>query len=108
MTSHSLQNFITDTVSELREGLNPEAIYVFGSRARGTATENSDVDFLVVVRDSNLPRHRRAQEARKIATQHQFSKDIVVLTQAEWNQGLRVTGSLSDTVAHEGICLHER
>ena len=45
---------LSESVRRLRGSLPAERIYLFGSRARGEATEASD--FPVVVRDSPLPR----------------------------------------------------
>ena len=95
-------------VGQLRVGLNPEAIYLFGSHARGDAGPDSDLDLLVVVEKSAQPRHRRAQEARRLAGEKSVSKDILVLTRAEWTKGRRVACSLPTTVANEGRLLYER
>jgi predicted nucleotidyltransferase len=50
---------LQEIVDRLAQGLRPERIYLFGSRARDQARETSDIDLLVVVPDSDLPRHRR-------------------------------------------------
>jgi predicted nucleotidyltransferase len=54
---------LAEAVGNLVEGLRPEEIWVFGSHARGTAGEESDVDLMVIVPESDLPAHRRDQEA---------------------------------------------
>ena len=77
--------------SRLREALSPEAIYLFGSAARCESTPDSDLDFLVVVKASDKPRHQRAQEARGIVGMPEVAKDIVVLTKPEWDRGVGVT-----------------
>jgi uncharacterized protein len=41
---------LDEAVNRLVEGLNPIAIYLFGSRARGTARPDSDFDLMVVTR----------------------------------------------------------
>ncbi len=46
-------------VERLVSGLHPERIYLFGSQARGQADEGSDFDLLIVVSESDLPRHQR-------------------------------------------------
>jgi predicted nucleotidyltransferase len=99
---------LENIVGQLRVGMNPEAIYLFGSHARGDDTPDSDLDLLVVVEDSDQPRHRRAQEARLLAGEKSVSKDILVFTRAEWTKGRRVACSLPTTVAREGRLLYER
>ncbi|HEY5792716.1 MAG TPA: nucleotidyltransferase domain-containing protein [Chthoniobacterales bacterium] len=100
------ENFISRTVENLRKGLDPEAIYLFGSYARGEETPDSDVDFLVIVPHSDLPRYRRSQIAREIAADARLPKDILVLTREEWQRGLRVPVSLPSTVRREGRLLY--
>jgi len=53
---------LAGAVSRLVDVLHPEQIWVFGSHARGAATEDSDVDLLVVVSTSDLPAHRRDKQ----------------------------------------------
>ena len=103
-----LDEFIGEVVGGLQRGLDPDSIYLFGSHVRGEATADSDVDFLVVIPDSDLPRHRRAQMARAMAPSTQFAKDIIVLTREEWDRGSRVPVSLVSTVKREGKLLHAR
>jgi hypothetical protein len=52
-----------EVVRQLVDALQPEQIYVFGSRARGDSQVESDYDVMVIVRESDLPPHRRAQLA---------------------------------------------
>ena len=94
-------------ISQLIEGLKPLAIYLFGSYARGDATSDSDLDLLVIVEQSNQPRFRRSQKARALITEKSISKDILVLTKKEWEDGLKVVCSLPSTVNKEGKLLYE-
>ena len=48
---------LADIVTRIRAVLEPDRIVMFGSRARGTATDQSDVDILVIA-PSNAPRCR--------------------------------------------------
>jgi len=54
---------IEESVRRLRKSMAAERIYLFGSRARGEANNDSDYDFLVVIHDSPLPRYKREQQA---------------------------------------------
>lgn len=99
------QNRIVD---QLRRGLDPDAIYLFGSHSRGDAGADSDLDFLVILRESDHPRSKRAHAARKVVTDRSIAKDILVMTQEEWKRGLKVVPSLPTTVVREGTLLYER
>ena len=50
-----------DKINEIKNAIvsavKPEQVYLFGSFAKGTQTENSDYDFLVVVSDSVTDLH---------------------------------------------------
>lgn len=92
--------------ARLAVGLRADAIYLFGSQARGDATADSDFDFLVVVPDSPLTRYARNVEARRIVGDIHVPKDIVVVTRREWEADLEVPCSLASTVRREGIPLH--
>ncbi len=49
-------------VRRLVESFHPECVYVFGSHARGTPGPNSDIDLMLVVRDTDQPLHRLEQQ----------------------------------------------
>ena len=95
-------------VDRLVQGLHPDRIYLFGSQARGQAGENSDIDLLVVVRDSDLPRHRREALSYDLLWGLKTPIDLIVLTQAEFQQASRVKTSLASTVQVEGEMLYGR
>ena len=87
------------------ERFRPEKVIVFGSCARGTATADSDVDFLVVMplRDSRL---KTCVEIRKVLRGFGVPKDVMVLTPAEFERFKDLPGSLAYPAAHEGRVLY--
>jgi predicted nucleotidyltransferase len=92
----------------LHEGLAADRIYVFGSYARGQVGPDSDLDFLVVVPRSDVSSYDRAVEAYRLAGEVSVPKDIVVLTQTEWDKQIKAPSSLCSTVLREGILIdHE-
>jgi predicted nucleotidyltransferase len=95
-------------VDRLVQGLHPDRIYLFGSHARGQAREDSDIDLLVVVSDSDLPRHRREALSYDLLWGLKTPVDVIVLTQAEFQRASRVKTSLASTVRAEGEMLYGR
>jgi len=59
-------SIVESAVQRLKTGLNPLRIYLFGSRAGGGALPDSDYDLMTVVDHSDLPRYKRAQQARRL------------------------------------------
>ncbi|MFA5344151.1 MAG: nucleotidyltransferase domain-containing protein [Kiritimatiellia bacterium] len=99
---------IEESVRRLRKSMTAERIYLFGSRARGEANNDSDYDFVVVIHDSPLPRYKRAQQAYRALWGLRVAKDVVVYTHKEFDDGLAVISSLPATVAREGKLLYGR
>jgi predicted nucleotidyltransferase len=93
-------------VERLIQSLGPERIYLFGSRARGDSSADSDYDILVVVSQSQLPRYARAQIAYQGLIGVGVPLDVIVLTREEFEEDLPVSSSLPSTVAREGRLLY--
>ena len=93
-------------VDRLARGLQPDRIYLFGSQARGQADEGSDIDLMIVVPDSDLPRHRREALSYDLLWGSATPVDLIVLTQAEFHRGSRVRTSLPSTVRAEGELIY--
>ena len=98
--------FLEEVVDRLAQGLHPEQIYLFGSQARAQAAESSDIDLLVVVADSDLPRHRREALSYDLLWGLTTPVDVIVLTRAEFQRASRVKTSLASTVRAEGVVLY--
>lgn len=105
-TLHTLPPPARAIGQRLKEALGADRVYLFGSHARGAAGPDSDLDFLVVVPQSEKTRYERAVEARRIVGDIVFPKDIIVLTRAEWERELKAPSSLSSTVLREGLALY--
>jgi predicted nucleotidyltransferase len=80
----------------------PEQIWLFGSCARGKAREDSDLDLLVVVPQSDEPPVRRAQRAHECLSGLGIAKDVLVKTRAEWERFRGVPSSLEALIESEG------
>jgi predicted nucleotidyltransferase len=91
----------------LVDTLEPEQIYLFGSRARGDSEADSDYDLMIVVRASDLPPHHRAQVAHRALGDVGIAADILVWTRQEFDRFLPVAGSLAATVLREGRLLYD-
>ena len=97
---------LEEVIDRLVRGLKPDRIYLFGSQARGQADERSDIDLLLVVPDSDLPRHRREALSYDMLWGLAIPVDVIVLTRDEFERGSRVRTSLASTVQAEGELLY--
>ena len=86
--------------------LKPEQIILFGSYAYGEPNEDSDIDLLVIISQSDEPRYRRARQAYKILRGLGVPKDILVMTRAEVERKTNVTSSLVNQVLTQGKILY--
>jgi predicted nucleotidyltransferase len=97
---------LAGSVERLVQALQPESIYVFGSQARRTATEDSDVDLMVIVPASEHATYRRAQRAFAAVGEHRVPLDILVWTRKEFDERLPAPTSLPAIVTREGHALY--
>lgn len=88
------------------EAYQPEAVYLFGSRARGTADDESDVDLLVVVPADASPERRRPQLAVHALRGVGVPVDTVVMTRPAFELRAHVVNSLPETALREGRLLY--
>lgn len=92
---------------QLAEASGASRVVLFGSYARGEVTDRSDVD-LMVVAESDLPRHKRAAELYKQFRPYPFGMGIVVYTPQEIEEGKKSALSFVSTVLRERKTLYER
>ncbi len=98
---------IKNVAKRIGDAVNADTIILFGSYARGEASENSDVDFLVVA-ESDLPRFKRSRELHKLFKPYPFGMDILVYTPAEMQKGSKTPLSFVSTVLREGKTVYAR
>jgi predicted nucleotidyltransferase len=98
---------LDEGVRRLVDALQPEQIYLFGSRARGDGQPDSDYDFMVIVPESDMLPHHRAQAAHRTLRDIRIAKDILVWTRDEFDRYVPVVSSLPATVVREGRLLYD-
>ncbi len=85
-TSHATntreQGLLDEVVKRTVKAVQPLRIILFGSAARGTMGQDSDLDLLVVVPDG-VHRRRTAQAVYKSLRGIGFAKDVVVVTESD-------------------------
>ncbi len=98
---------ISTMVDRIVGRFQPTRVVLFGSRARGTASDWSDVDLLVVMPDGT-DRRQTAIDMHVALGDLPAAKDIVVTTPAHIAQRGHVIGTVLRPALREGTVLYER
>ncbi|MFP4171497.1 MAG: nucleotidyltransferase domain-containing protein [Candidatus Hydrogenedentota bacterium] len=102
-----LLKFITDAIVD---EAHPEAVILFGSRARKTNAPDSDVDLLVVLSDSEEARRRRQITGRLYRRLRGICVpvELLVYTRSEVERWRDTPGHIIATCLTQGIPLYGR
>jgi len=96
------KEIIEQVKDRLVKTYNPLEVYLFGSYAWGNPTEDSDLDFLVVVDKSDEKRFKRAVAGHEALFGLMVPKDIFVYTKEEFEKSARDKTSISFRIKREG------
>ncbi len=86
---------------------DPEKIILFGSYCRGDATDQSDVDLLVVVR-TDLPQRERFRAIRRLLADYPVAFDVYLKTPEEFNRWRSVVNHVVYFADKYGKVVYER
>lgn len=97
---------LNEIVQKLKNHFQPLKIYLFGSRANGTAKSDSDYDLFLIVKSSEKTKLKRMQEANQVLWGRSVSVDVFIYTEAEFNEMKDAFSSVPHAVATEGVELN--
>lgn len=100
----TMVNFVIDEV-------HPEKVVLFGSRARGDAREDSDVDLLIIEREPFGPNRSRNREAGRLYRRlagFGIAKDLLLYSQGEVGEYAHSVNHVVARALREGRVLYER
>jgi len=103
-----LQSSLDSAVAALTTALNPKQIYLFGSCAQGTATEQSDIDLLVVVPDDAGDKLSNTRKAYRATRKLPVAKDITVDQESVFKKRARWVSSIEREVLETGKLVYGR
>jgi len=86
LTMKLTEELLTRIVDTIVKEADPEQVYLFGSYARGQATDDSDLDLLIVEKDGFGPEKSRRSEMGRLwraLAGYRVPKDILVFTTDE-------------------------
>ncbi len=103
----TLDEKLLQTVTQrLVAEFQPEQIWLYGSHAWGQPHEDSDVDLLVVVPQSDESPIRRSQRAHRCLRGLRLPKDVLVETRQEVDRVRNLNTSLENTILSRGRRLY--
>ena len=95
-------------VRQIVAKIDPMAIYLFGSRARGDADADSDYDLLIIVPDEFPEGQANPVTAFSLVEGRRIPMDVTMSRATRFATRRQQIGTLEHKVAREGIVLHER
>jgi len=102
VTAHILQ----EATRRLVESFKPTLIILFGSQARGTADDRSDVDLLVICPVNGKKRDLMVAMDRALKGLG-IARDIIVLTPEEFEMDRHIPGTIARPAWLEGKVLYD-
>lgn len=102
----TIDDLVPEIVDRLVRSLQAEKIILFGSYAEGRATDDSDLD-LVVVASSQLPSRERNRAARRALGGLPLPVDVFVYRPDEFAFYADLIGSIPRTALTRGKVLYE-
>jgi predicted nucleotidyltransferase len=100
------KEILNEAVRRIVDKFHPEKIILFGSQARGTADNRSDVDLLII---SSIKEKRRKLmvEMRRVLSELEYAFDIIILTREEFERDRNIPGTIGRYASREGRILYD-
>ncbi len=100
------EQVLHEAVKRLVERFEPTRIILFGSQARGTADDRSDVDLLVICPVAGKRRDLMVAMDRALSGLG-IARDVIVLTPEEFERDRHIPGTIARPASAEGKVLYD-
>ncbi len=101
------QNVINEIIDKIIEYEKPIKIILFGSYAKNCATDNSDLDILVI-KETNLIQSERGFDLKWDIADYPFETDLLIKTPKEFSKWQDIDISFNSKLQKEGKVLYEQ
>ena len=101
-----IRNVILEMTDRIIEQINPKKIILFGSYARGEATNDSDIDLLVVINDYD-DRYKTASNISMELSPSPYPSDVLTYYTKDIKQMKNSYGFVVRYALEEGVVLYE-
>jgi predicted nucleotidyltransferase len=95
----------SEILNQIEADFRPEKIIMFGSRSKGVARPDSDIDLCVVIETENK---RRTATDLYYTVDCEVPIDFLLYTPREWQQCIADNTSFAYKILQEGIVLYDR
>ncbi|GHV81860.1 hypothetical protein AGMMS49991_04180 [Spirochaetia bacterium] len=109
-----IDEVLTDLITSLRPS-DPYKIVLFGSYAKGNATEDSDIDLMVILDNNEVAktwteRSNKKVDIRKLVREinYKYAMDILVYSKAEFKIVKELGNPFIDEVERTGRTIYEK
>ncbi|MGO8815461.1 MAG: nucleotidyltransferase domain-containing protein [Terriglobia bacterium] len=102
----STDDLIRDVIRRIVQAVQPDKIILFGSRARGNARPDSDID-LLVIQDSKVPGYRRDAALYLALAGLNAPVDLITYTPEEVRDWSAAPQAFITTAIREGKVVYE-
>ena len=93
---------VEDVVHKIADVVQPDQIILFGSRARGDAHPDSDIDLLILY-NGPLSKQDVKLHIRREFPYPDFSMDLFVLSKEEYKRQQKIVSTIGYAAKREGI-----
>lgn len=100
------KEMLAEVTRRLVKAYDPITIYLFGSYAWGSPTEDSDIDLAIVVNEANPRRVKRTLAASEALWGLGVPKDVIVYTKTEFFSAAQHPSTLARKILEEGHVLY--
>jgi len=102
------EEILKEIIRRIVSVIDPEKIILFGSYAYGEPKKESDLDLLVIIKESSLPRYKRSVPIYRTLAGILIPKDIIVYTEKEVEEWRNVPLAFITTIIRKGKVIYEK
>lgn len=102
----TIKEFIDFVLKQIISFFHPKKVYLFGSQARGDATVDSDIDFLIINESSESKRQIALNFRKTLRGRNLYPIDILIYTPDEFENEQQIKGTIAYRVVKEGTLLY--
>lgn len=99
---------IEEIKTRLVQTYHPLEIYILGVDARGVSHQNSDMDILVIIEQSDLKSYKRSAAGDLALWDVPVPRNLLILTKEEFQSRAKDISTLYYKIRHEGTKIYAR